>query len=67
MIQKITEHYVVLIGLVVVMLALYSCAFSRIWRERKHKAGLIKGHPHRANAAHSSSAPHSNNAAPHRT
>lgn len=56
MIQKITENYVVLIGLVVVMLALYSCAFSRIWRERKNKAGFTKGHPHRANAAHSSNA-----------
>lgn len=60
MIQKITENYVVLIGLVVVMLALYSCAFSRIWRERKHKAGLIKGHPHRATA-------HSSNATPPRS
>ena len=38
MIQKITENLPVLVALVVVILALYSLAFRRIWRERRGRS-----------------------------
>ena len=42
MIQKVTENLPVLVGLIIIILALYSCAFRRIWRERRERTEAVR-------------------------
>lgn len=42
MLQKITENFPILIGLIVVIFALYSCAFRRMCQERKDRDNTVK-------------------------
>lgn len=37
MVQKMTENFAVLVALAGVIVVLYSCAFKRMWRERKDR------------------------------